>query len=45
MFEKEFIPYGKHKISKDDIQSVIDVLKSDFLTQGPKIKEFEDKVT
>ena len=44
MFEKEFIPYGKHKISKDDIQSVIDVLKSDFLTQGPKIKEFEDKV-
>jgi UDP-4-amino-4,6-dideoxy-L-N-acetyl-beta-L-altrosamine transaminase len=36
-----FIPYGKQTISDDDIQSVVDVLKSDFLTTGPKIKEFE----
>ena len=36
------IPYGKQNITEDDIQSVIDVLRSDFLTQGPKIKEFED---
>jgi UDP-4-amino-4,6-dideoxy-N-acetyl-beta-L-altrosamine transaminase len=36
------IPYGRQFISEDDIQAVIDVLRSDFLTQGPKIKEFED---
>ena len=35
------INYGKHFIDKDDIESVISVLKSDFLTQGPKIQEFE----
>lgn len=40
-----FIPYGKQTISDDDIQSVIDVLKSDFLTTGPKIKEFEEKIS
>lgn len=36
------IPYGKQHITEEDIQSVVDVLRSDFLTQGPKIKEFED---
>lgn len=36
------IPYGKQEITDDDINGVIDVLKSDYLTQGPKIKEFED---
>lgn len=35
------IPYGKQKISDQDIQAVVDVLKSDFLTQGPSIQEFE----
>lgn len=40
-----FIPYGKQTISDDDIQSVIDVLKSDFLTTGPKVKEFEEKIS
>lgn len=40
-----FIPYGKQTISDDDIQSVVDVLKSDFLTTGPKIKEFEDAIS
>ena len=35
------IPYGKQEITEQDIQSVVDVLRSDFLTQGPKIKEFE----
>lgn len=38
------IPYGKQDIDEKDIEAVIEVLKSDFLTQGPKIKEFEDKV-
>ena len=36
------IPYGKQSVTEDDIQAVIDVLKSDFWTQGPKVKEFED---
>ena len=39
-----FIPYGKQTISDDDINSLIDVLKSDFLTTGPKVKEFEEKI-
>lgn len=35
------IPYGKHHITEEDIQAVIDVLHSNKLTQGPKIREFE----
>jgi len=35
------IPYGRHAINQDDINSVIDVLKSDFLTQGPQVPLFE----
>ena len=38
------INYGKQSIGKDDISSVIDVLKSDFLTQGPTIEIFEKKL-
>jgi UDP-4-amino-4,6-dideoxy-N-acetyl-beta-L-altrosamine transaminase len=37
------IPYGRQSITQEDIQAVIDTLQSDFLTQGPKIKEFEEK--
>ena len=37
-----FIPYGKQSISQDDIDSVINTLQSDFLTTGPKVKEFEE---
>jgi len=36
------IPYGRQHITEEDIQAVVDTLKSDYLTQGPKIKEFED---
>lgn len=36
------IPYGRQNITDDDIQAVVEALKSDYLTQGPKIKEFED---
>jgi UDP-4-amino-4,6-dideoxy-N-acetyl-beta-L-altrosamine transaminase len=39
-----FIPYGKQHIDKDDIKAVTDALKSDFLTQGPRIQEFEKKI-
>jgi UDP-4-amino-4,6-dideoxy-N-acetyl-beta-L-altrosamine transaminase len=36
-----YIPYGKHCISEQDIQAVVDVLKSDWLTQGPTVPAFE----
>ncbi len=36
------IPYGKQDITDEDIQAVIEVLKSDYLTQGPKVFEFEN---
>ena len=36
------IPYGKQYISKEDLDAVTETLQSDFLTQGPKIAEFED---
>lgn len=39
-----FIPYGRQDITDDDIQSVINVLKSDFLTQGPTIPIFEQAI-
>jgi UDP-4-amino-4,6-dideoxy-N-acetyl-beta-L-altrosamine transaminase len=39
-----FIPYGHQDISKEDIQAVSNVLKSDWLTQGPAIQEFENSL-
>ena len=36
------IPYGKQHITQEDIEVVIETLQSDFLTQGPKILEFEE---
>lgn len=38
------IPYGRQNIDRSDIQAVLKTLKSDFLTQGPKILEFEKAV-
>lgn len=38
------IPYGKQDISDSDVQAVVDILKSDYLTQGPKVPEFETLV-
>lgn len=35
------IPYGRQEITQEDIDAVIETLKSDYLTQGPKITEFE----
>ncbi len=40
-----FIPYSRQSINKDDINSVVEVLKSDFLTQGPIIERFETAIT
>jgi UDP-4-amino-4,6-dideoxy-N-acetyl-beta-L-altrosamine transaminase len=38
------IPYGRQSISQADIDAVVDVLKSDFLTQGPAVPAFEEAV-
>jgi UDP-4-amino-4,6-dideoxy-N-acetyl-beta-L-altrosamine transaminase len=38
------IPYGRQSISEDDIAAVVDVLRSDFLTQGPAVPRFERAV-
>src|SRR5215475_14295225 len=38
---KTLLPYGRQSIDEEDIQSVVDVLRSDWLTTGPKIDEFE----
>jgi UDP-4-amino-4,6-dideoxy-N-acetyl-beta-L-altrosamine transaminase len=36
------IPYGRQSIDEEDIAAVVEVLRSDWLTQGPKVKEFEE---
>lgn len=41
MSDTGFIPYGRQDISDEDIAAVVGVLRSDFLTQGPKVPEFE----
>ncbi|WP_341875741.1 UDP-4-amino-4,6-dideoxy-N-acetyl-beta-L-altrosamine transaminase [Defluviitalea saccharophila] len=40
----DFLPYGRQWIDEDDIQAVINVLKSDYLTTGPAIEEFENQL-
>ena len=39
----KIIPYGRQSIEQDDIEAVVNTLQSDFLTQGPKVLEFEKK--
>jgi UDP-4-amino-4,6-dideoxy-N-acetyl-beta-L-altrosamine transaminase len=39
------IPYSRQDINDDDIQAVVDVLRSDFLTQGPAVPAFEKSIT
>lgn len=41
---KNMIPYGRQTIEEDDIQAVVDILRSDYLTTGPKVAEFEKMV-
>ena len=38
------IPYGRQSISEADIEAVIEVMRSDFLTQGPIVGAFEKSV-
>ncbi len=39
---KTLLPYGRQSIGEDDIQAVVNVLRSDWLTTGPKVAEFEE---
>ena len=43
--KSNLIPYGRQRIDENDIQAVIEVLRSDRITQGPKVEEFERKLT
>lgn len=40
----KYIPYARQSVDAKDIRAVIDALKSDYITQGPKVNEFEKKV-
>ena len=40
-----FLPYGRQSITQDDIKSVVDVLQSDLLTQGPCVPAFERAIS
>src|SRR6202140_275315 len=37
-----FLPYGRQSVDEADIQAVVEVLRSDWLTTGPKVAEFEE---
>ena len=40
----DIIPYGSHSLDQDDINSVLEVLSSEYLTQGSKVPDFEDQL-
>ncbi|MCL5958532.1 MAG: UDP-4-amino-4,6-dideoxy-N-acetyl-beta-L-altrosamine transaminase [Chloroflexi bacterium] len=40
----KLLPYGRQQIDEDDIRAVVDVLRSDWITTGPKVAEFEEKL-
>src|SRR4030095_17013008 len=40
--DSEFIPFHRPAIGEDEIQSVVETLRSDWLTSGPKVKRFEE---
>ena len=42
---RSFIPYGRQCIDEEDIQAVVEVLRSDFITTGPKNEELEKSIT
>src|SRR6202142_3749213 len=41
---KTLLPYGRQSIDEADIQAVVDTLRSDWLTTGPKVAEFEEAI-
>jgi len=40
--ERSLIPYGRQLVDDDDIAAVVETLRSDWLTQGPRVREFEE---
>ena len=44
MTDRPVIPYGRQTVDEDDIAAVVEVLRSDFLTQGPAVVQFEEAV-
>ena len=44
MKRESYLSYGKQSIDEDDIQAVVETLRSPFLTQGPKVEEFENAI-
>ena len=42
--ENDFIPYGRHQILEEDIESVVKTLRSEFITQGKIVPEFENNI-
>jgi len=42
--KNKFLPYGKQSIDDEDITEVVKVLRSDWITTGPKVAEFEEKI-
>ena len=42
---KPYIPYARQSIDEDDIDAVVEVLRGNWLTQGPKIEEFEKTIS
>ena len=40
----DYLSYGQQWITQKDIESVVDTLRSDYLTQGPKVEQFESKM-
>ena len=45
MSHKKFMPYSTQWIDRDDINAVAKALYSDWITQGPKVREFEKKIS
>ena len=43
-YNKKFIPYARQEIDEADILAVLDVLRGDYLTTGPAVDEFENKL-
>ena len=44
MRSEPFLPYSRQSVSEDDIQAVVDVLRSDWLTTGPQVDSFEQQL-
>lgn len=41
---RKFIPYGRHEVTNEDVDEVVQTLRSNYITQGPKILEFENEL-